>query len=71
MAIERKVEERWVCDNCGEVIENRADAVILETFVRTRGIHGMHRTVNVFCNKECANEWWSTFNTKKDKPLMA
>lgn len=70
MAIERKVEEKWVCDNCSKEIANKIDVIMLEIFVRRLGMAGLSRCVRVFCNKECANKWWEKFDKKKDFPLI-
>jgi len=54
MGIERKVDEKWTCDFCGQEITDKKEATIVEVMLRGQGIK---RKQYVIHTKEL-NQWW-------------
>jgi len=55
MGIERKVYEKWTCDNCRKEIKDKKEATIIEIIIR--GQPGLLRKLYVVHNSE-VNQWW-------------
>lgn len=64
MVIERKVEEKWTCDECGKEISGKDTAMLLEVVIKRAKGFGFQRKVYVFCDQDHLNTWWKKRTTE-------